>query len=360
MNALVENGVEPFFRLGVTLENYATIRRYRIDPPKDYAKWARICEHVIRHYTEGWADGFHHTISHWEIWNEPENWPDPEKNEMWHGSFAEYCRLFEVASKHLKAAFPHLKIGGYASCGVAWINSWKENRAKHHVECFHKFLAFVRERDCPLDFYSFHSYSRIPNMMEQARYVRDALDNAGFRDVPTCVDEWLPHASHEKLGTALQAAEVAAALIAFQNGPVDSAAIYDARCAVGNYSPLFNPLTYTPHKAYYAFTAFNELRRRGTAISLAVFGEAQNAYAAAARGEDGSIAVMVANPGDMEMPFEIVLGGANRPGEPTRLGGDASPHPPRVRITDESHTDAETELPPELPPHSFVVAILRT
>ena len=169
---------------------------------------------------------------------------------MWHGSFAEYCRLYEVASKHLKAAFPHLKIGGYGSCGVAWINSWKETRAKHHVECFHKFLAFVRERDCPLDFYSFHSYSRIPNMMEQARYVRDALDNAGFRDVPTCLNEWLPHASHEKLGTALQAAEIAAALIAFQNGPVDSAAIYDARCAVGNYSPLFNPLTYTPHKAY--------------------------------------------------------------------------------------------------------------
>ena len=26
-------------------------------PPKDYAKWARICEHVVRHYNEGWGWG---------------------------------------------------------------------------------------------------------------------------------------------------------------------------------------------------------------------------------------------------------------------------------------------------------------
>ena len=284
---------------------------------------------------------------------------DPEKNEMWHGSFAEYCRLYEVASKHLKAAFPHLKIGGYASCGVAWINSWKETRAKHHVECFHKFLAFVRERDCPLDFYSFHSYSRIPNMMEQARYVRDALDNAGFHDVPTCLNEWLPHASHEKLGTALQAAEIAAALIAFQNGPVDSAAIYDARCAVGNYSPLFNPLTYTPHKAYYAFTAFHELRKRGTAMEVQLFTNDNchncsqvanaNVRAAAARGEDGSLAVMVANPGDDAVPFSLEISGGIR-----RRTMES------CRITDKDHTDAENAMPRELPPHSFLVAVFNS
>jgi hypothetical protein len=268
--ALVENGVEPYFRLGVTIENFARIigKAYRAFPPKDFKKWARICEHVIRHYTEGWADGFHHTITHWEIWNEPENFAEPELNQMWHGSFEEYCRLYDVASRHLKAAFPHLAIGGYGSCGVMWINSWKVERAHHHVECFHAFLKFVREHGCPLDFFSYHSYSGVADMMEQARYIRDALDKAGFASVPTCLDEWLPAPSHDKLGTALQAAEIGAALIALQNGPVDSAAIYDARCGLGNYSPLFNPLTYEPHKAYYAFMAFNELRKRGTAVEI--------------------------------------------------------------------------------------------
>ena len=45
-----------------------------------------------------------------------------EKNEMWHGTFEEYCRLYDVASRHMKAKFPHLKIGGFASCGVG---GWK-------------------------------------------------------------------------------------------------------------------------------------------------------------------------------------------------------------------------------------------
>ena len=51
LKALGDNGVEPYFRLGVTIENYARSigKAYRIFPPKDFAKWARICEHVIRH-----------------------------------------------------------------------------------------------------------------------------------------------------------------------------------------------------------------------------------------------------------------------------------------------------------------------
>ena len=360
INALVENSVEPFFRLGVTIENYAEIKRYRIDPPKDFAKWARICEQVIRHYTEGWADGFHHAITHWEIWNEPENWDDPEKNQMWHGSFEEYCRFYEVASKHLKAQFPHLMIGGYGSCGVMWINAWKVERARHHLECFHAFLKFVREHGCPLDFFSWHSYSGVDKLLEQARYVRDALDEAGFSDVPTCLNEWLPAPSHEKLGSALQASEVAAALLLFQDGPVDSAAIYDARCGIGNYSPLFNPLTYKPHKAYYAFMAFNELRKRGTAVKCerVASNSSQNVYAAAAistsplregsGGEAagstpcGTLAVMLANIGDEEVPFELELHGVDNK-RTTAI------------ITDETHTWEETTLPSTLPPHSFIL-----
>ena len=58
ITALIENGVEPFFRLGVTIENNVSVKAYRVFPPKDNLKWAQICEGVIRHYTEGWANGF--------------------------------------------------------------------------------------------------------------------------------------------------------------------------------------------------------------------------------------------------------------------------------------------------------------
>lgn len=88
MEALVEHHIEPFFRLGVTIEN-SSIKAYRIFPPADPQKWAVICEHVIRHYTEGWADGHHYNIRYWEIWNEPD---DPD---MWKGSMEEYFELYK-------------------------------------------------------------------------------------------------------------------------------------------------------------------------------------------------------------------------------------------------------------------------
>ena len=93
ITALVENGVEPFFRLGVTIENQAIIKSYRLDPPSDYHKWARICEHVIRHYTEGWANGFHYDIKYWEIWNEPDNFEEINENQMWRGTKEQYYEL---------------------------------------------------------------------------------------------------------------------------------------------------------------------------------------------------------------------------------------------------------------------------
>ena len=57
LDALEKAKVETYFRLGVTIENYHRIKAYNIYPPKDFAKWARICEHVVAHYNEGWADG---------------------------------------------------------------------------------------------------------------------------------------------------------------------------------------------------------------------------------------------------------------------------------------------------------------
>ena len=31
-------GCEPYYRLGITIENYPEIKAYRLDPPKDFAK----------------------------------------------------------------------------------------------------------------------------------------------------------------------------------------------------------------------------------------------------------------------------------------------------------------------------------
>ena len=90
---LMEHQCEPIFRLGVTIENEHMRKAYRIFPPKDFGKWARICEHVIRHYNEGWADGYHFGIRYWEIWNEPDDCWKEEYAAMWRGTAEEFYEL---------------------------------------------------------------------------------------------------------------------------------------------------------------------------------------------------------------------------------------------------------------------------
>ena len=351
LKALADNGVEPYFRLGVTIENWVeypgSLPPLRTFPPKDPAKWARICEHVIRHYTEGWADGCRMKIDYWEIWNEPDGSPDGD-GCCWHGSFDEFMRLYGIAATYLKAAFPHLKIGGYGSCGfyagvgsdhVPAANS--SPRMAYFVECARRFLAAAMDNGWPLDFFSFHSYSPPREALRQVRFADELLDRFGFtRDrCERHFNEWLPYVSNDNLGDALQSAGIATEMIGLQNGPCDLACLYDARCGVGPYSPLFNPLTFQPHKAYYAFTAFNELRRRRTAVETSVEGT-DSVCAAAARSEDGTMAVMIANDSDSAVPLALDAG--NRAAT-------------ICHITDTDRTNAIVPIPPEMPPHSFLV-----
>ena len=272
IKALVANGVEPYYRLGVTIENAHYVKAYRIHPPKDFAKWARICEHVIRHYTEGWADGLHANISHWEIWNEPENHETIEKNAMWKAPFEEYIRLYSVAAPYLKKKFPHLKIGGYASCGFYGVSSSWAKPDNARIVFLHKsftdFLAACRDRHLPLDFFSFHCYDSAEHAAKQIAYCRKTLDEYGFGATEMSLNEWLCHYSGKKLGTPEQTAGIAAMLCVMQNGPVDDAEIYDAKATGGTYAPLFAPETHQPRKAYQVFLAFNELRKLGTALPV--------------------------------------------------------------------------------------------
>lgn len=336
VKALIDNGVEPFFRLGVTIENMSEIRAYRVFPPKDFDKWARICEHVIRHYNEGWADGFHYNIRNWEIWNEPDNHQEVKLNDMWKGTWQEYMELYKAAASHLKNTFPELQIGGYGSCGfyavtgkhVPGANS--SPRHEYFMDCFHQFLDYVKAESLPLDFFSMHSYAAPDQALTQIRYARAYLDSCGFKDTKISFNEWLPNPSREKTGTSLQAALIGAELIGLQNGPVDNAEIYDARCqAPATYSPLFNAVTLKPFPAYYDYMMFNELRKLGSQVELK--GVPESLYATAAANEDKSeCAVMMANVSKEAVSFSIKAGGYKVK---------------EVLVIDETHTYEPIELP---------------
>lgn len=70
----LDAGTKTFFRLGQTIEHQ--IKKHGTIPPKDFKKWAVICEHIIRHYNYGWANGFENTESILDEWNYVKGWKE--------------------------------------------------------------------------------------------------------------------------------------------------------------------------------------------------------------------------------------------------------------------------------------------
>ncbi len=309
ITALIEAGIEPVYRLGVTIENDVDIKTYRIDPPKDYNKWARICEHIIRHYTEGWADGFNYKITYWEIWNEPDNFEEPKKNPMWSGTPEEFYEFYDVAAKHLKKCFPHLKFGGYACCGFYDIinaehvkDAFSSPRHRYFIEFFDGFLDYIKKNGSPLDFFSWHSYGADKDNIIYANYVRRRLDEAGYTNTETTCNEWNREAT--TAGTFRHAAKVSAVMLIFQKTPLDSAMFYDARCGGGNYpSGMFDPAAKKPYPAYYSFIAFNELYSLKNEAAIGGVLDDDVYAVAASDGKRG--ALVITNISDKEIPLNI-------------------------------------------------------
>ncbi len=310
ITALAENNVEPFFRLGVTIENFHTVRAYNIYPPEDFNKWAVICEHIIRHYTEGWANGFNYKITYWEIWNEPENSPLLEENQMWLGTKEEYYELYTVTAKHIKACFPHLKVGGYASCGFYAIKdsfnpfALSSSRTQYFIDFFEEFLQYVKAQNAPLDFFSWHSYDSIESNILYADYARNKLNEYDFTQTETSCNEW--NCEPDKRGTLRHAANNTAMLTVFQHSPLDNAMFYDARLGISIYGGLFNPMDSTPYPLYYGFKCFGELY----ALENEVYSQSDvsTVYVCAAA-KNGNGGVLIVNTGEeTELNLEILKG----------------------------------------------------
>ncbi len=296
-----------------------------------------ICEHIIRHYTEGWADGFHYKIRYWEIWNEPDNFEDPMENAMWRSTKEEYFNLYEIAAKHLKKCFPHLKIGGYDSCGFYAIKKEfvKEAnstpRKEYFLEFFEAFLAHVKKAGAPLAFFSWHTY--LDSNRYYVPYARRRLDEEGFTATESICNEWNPIPTNK--GTYRHAAETCANMLLFQKERMDAAMFYDARWGIGNYGALFHPETKLPYPAYYAFTAFNELYQRENEVLVTA--DDERVMAAAAKKESDLCAVIV-NPTEEEIPVKLLT----------------SARVTRCLLTAEGENEKEVPLPDTLPKESIL------
>ncbi len=269
-------GTEVFYRLGHRIEH--EVKKYGTLPPRDFHKWAIICEHIVRHYTEGWADGYRYSMPYWEIWGEPDLDADKpaEKRPLWGGTKEQYFELYHVAATHLKRCFPHLKIGGPS---LAFDFDWAED--------------FLAQLKAPLDFFSWHCYGNSPEkMVENGRRVRAMLDRYGFAETENILNEWnflvgwsgddIVY-SHEHLRGIRGAAFSAAAMAACQDSPIDMLMYYDAR-PNEFWNGIFDErVVGRTLKGYWPFYAFNHLYRLGGWVKAEGGGE--DCYLCAARSD---------------------------------------------------------------------------
>lgn len=251
-------GTPVLFRLGISIEH--SVNKYYSYPPEDFAKWTRICINIIRHYNEGWANGFAWNIEYWEIWNEPDLSPN-----MWTSDFDRYVELYVTAAAAIKTRFPKLKVGGPAVTGF---------RAQDG-RVLREFLAGCRKHAAPLDFLSWHSYTAdAAELIAQPEAVRKIAAEYGYGDAELQLNEWHyfdaewsrlrsdPHYKREKMESAQGingvdgAAFIGTVLTGWQDTPLTMGMYYAATVCAG--WGLFDPYG-IPRKTYWGMRAFGEM-----------------------------------------------------------------------------------------------------
>ena len=341
-------GTEPFIRLGQRIEH--AVRKYNVYPPKDFAKWARICEHVIRHYNYGWANGFQWNINYWEIWNEADvDWNRKGLPRTWGGTAEQFFEFFEVVAKHLKGKFPALKIGGPAAAGI---DKWCD-----------QFLAYQRAHNTPMDFFSWHIYAKEPKSMAyKAKFFREMMAKYGYGDCESILNEWNYvkgwkenyHHSIVQLGSQKGAVFVAAAMSACQAAPVDMLMYYDAM-PTAHFNGMFDNTTLEPVKPYYAIYAWGRIAATCDR-TVKASSDIPDIYVTAARGRSGKRAIFIVRYSSDEnySAGRMVT---------VKLAKGLFPTEVRAHITDSArmHTEmamrpsSPTELKLRLPPLSFML-----
>lgn len=312
ISAIQNAGTECYYRLGVTIEWGS--KKYTVMPPKDFAKWARICEHIIMHYNQGWADGFEYGIKYWEIWNEPENPGNKWGKSMWDGTKEEFFDLYKITSKHLKEKFPEIKVGGYGGCGFYAITRENVPASRHDfVTYFIDFLNMVKTDDCPLDFYSWHIYTDDEKeLLAHAKYVRETLDEYGFNKTESHLNEWNINAE----GTGFEAKHTmeggsfnAAVLCMLQNTDYVDMAHYYCFSLASTYNGFMDGNTRAICPSWYPFAAFGNLYRLKNAVDTTC--DYDRIYSSAAKNNDEA-AILISNYADENDTISIHMDGADK------------------------------------------------
>ena len=198
--------------------------------------------------------------------------------------------------------FPHLKIGG-----PSFTTAIKHER-------FTKFLAAVKDRNIPLDFYSFHGYfSDVRHVRELSRNAVEQFEEAGLPQPELIFNEWnyargwmgdVFDYSREQSRKIKGASFCAAVMCLGQSSDIDMMMYYDARPS--EWCGLFNVYDYRVFKPYYSFAMFRDVKSLGGHVDAE--SESGNIFAVASTdGRDGAILLTHYDDDDGTQPERVTL-----------------------------------------------------
>ena len=291
--SITTGGFEPYFRLGDSYNNST--------PPAnalERANWVKASLEVLRHYRAGRWNGFNTPFRYFEIWNEPDNaqfWPRPHTP-------VEYFQLYCDTALTIKNEFPDLKVGGP---GVTPAGALTPQGRKWTQD----FLAFVRQSNAPLDFFSWHMYSNSPQQYaEAAAFYRSSLDARGFTQTTKHITEWNTEIKRSQDSSADSvalrtgargAAILTACWMELQNqSDLDVSTFYrgpdpDIK------APTFYGLFYAdgrPKSIASAFSLWSKMSGYSTRLDIEM-PQSSPLYVLAGRNGSGQTALLIANPG---------------------------------------------------------------
>ncbi len=141
-DAILNIGMKPFVEFGFMPQALAsgdkTVFWWKgnITPPKDYGKWGRLIQALVKHWTVRYGAA---EVKQWyfEVWNEP------NLDIFWSGSQSDYFKLYEATVRAIKKVSQDYRVGGPATAGHGWIPET---------------IAFAAQNRVPIDFISTHDY----------------------------------------------------------------------------------------------------------------------------------------------------------------------------------------------------------
>lgn len=306
LKAICDADCQIFYRLGESIDHFD--KQLYVHPPKDFEKWARICEHIIAHYNEGWANGFEMGIEYWEIWNEPDN------PKMWTGTNEQFFELYRVTANHLKERFGNsIKVGGYASSGF-YVNNRTDlsEWLKTLVPYMHDFFEYINDEKtyAPMDFFSWHCYAETPEEIAlHAKYAKELLEQHNREECESILNEFNMYYCFSEYTPFRKGcfADFGAILILAQKSPVDMLMHYGL-FPRGTYNNLFNldidGKTVIRFAGFETFKDFGHLYRLGSEVQTQ--GDVEGSlYTLAAKGSSEGAVMIVSREYSGEIEINI-------------------------------------------------------